>query len=196
MLPQSRHVTGATSLPSTGPAPFDPPPAQTDFTAIYQREFAYVWHSLRRLGIAQRDLADVTHDVFVTVYRRLPSYDASRPLRPWLFGVVFRVASDHMRLGRNARESIGMPLDVADSAPRPDDQLSDAQTRELVAEALATLDLDRRAVLIMHDLDEYPVPQIAEALAIPVKTLYSRLRSAREHFVAAIRRIRARRGER
>ena len=41
-----------------------------------------MWHTLRRLGVRQRDLADVTHDVFVTVYRRLDSYDPARPLRP------------------------------------------------------------------------------------------------------------------
>ena len=61
------------------------------FRAIYDREFDYVWHSLRRLGIPARDLPDVTHDVFVKLHRSLVNYDTTRPFRPWLFGVLFRV---------------------------------------------------------------------------------------------------------
>lgn len=172
-------------------------PDDAAFTALYEREFAYVWHSLRRLGVAARDLPDVTHDVFVTVYRRMHTYDPARPVRPWLFGVAFRVASDHRGLARNAREQVTERVaERPDDARSAEDQLSDAEERALVREALDDLDLDRRAVLVAHDIDEQPVAEMARALDLPHPTLYSRLRSARELFVAALRRARARRGDR
>jgi RNA polymerase sigma-70 factor (ECF subfamily) len=59
-------------------------------------------------------------------------------------------------------------------------------------EALDRLDFDRRVVLVMHDLDEISVPEIAAMLEIPLNTAYSRLRLARVDVVAAVRR----RGER
>ena len=61
--------------------------------------------------------------------------------------------------------------------------------------ALDDLELDRRAVLILHDIDGHSVPEIARALSIPLNTAYSRLRLAREQFKAAVKRIRLRRGE-
>lgn len=166
-----------------------------ELSDMYCREFGYVWHTLRRLGIPQRELPDVTHDVFVTVCRCLDRYDPSRPIRPWLFGVAFRVASDHRHLSRNAREAAHETIEVPDERPLPDERISRSQTRELVREALAALDPDRRAVLILHDIDDASVPEIARTLAVPENTLYSRLRVAREQFVAAIRRIQLRRGE-
>jgi RNA polymerase sigma-70 factor (ECF subfamily) len=56
------------------------------------------------------------------------------------------------------------------------------------------VDVDRRAVLILHDLDEVHVPEIAQALGIPLNTAYSRLRLARAEFAAAAKRIRKTRG--
>ncbi len=61
--------------------------------------------------------------------------------------------------------------------------------------ALQSLDLDRRVVFILHDLEEQPMSEIAAALDVPAKTLYSRLASAREQFTAAVRRLRLQRGE-
>lgn len=163
----------------------------SDFASIYRREFNYVWCSLRRLGIGEREIEDVTHDVFLTAHRRLPTYDRTRPLRPWLFGIAFRVASDHRRLARNAREIATEGIDSVDPARPPDDEVAGRQARALVRQAICALDLNRRAVLIMHDIEGYPVPEIAEALSVPLKTMYSRLRSARELFTAEVRRLQA-----
>ena len=71
----------------SGPRP--PVPSLTD---IYAAEVRWLWRVLWRLGVPERDLEDVAHDVFVVVHRKLPDYDPTRPLRPWLFGICFRVA--------------------------------------------------------------------------------------------------------
>lgn len=171
-------------------------PAPFDLGAVYEREFDWVWHTLRRLGVAPRNLPDVTHDVFVVVHQRAFTYDPTRPLRAWLFGVSFRVARDHLNLGRNRRESVGEAVEVVDPAPSQDHHVAQSQARDLVIAALQSLDLDRRAVFIQHDLEELPMREIADALGVPAKTLYARLAVAREQFTAAVRRLRAQRGER
>jgi len=58
-----------------------------------------------------------------------------------------------------------------------------------VARALDTLDFDRRAVFILHEIDGVAIPEIARALEIPSNTAYSRLRLARADFGAAVRRL-------
>jgi len=126
------------------------------------------------------------------VFRHLSDYDPSRPVRPWLFGIAFRIVLDYRRSARFAREALGDAPDVADRAPPVDEQIADRQARQAILRMLEELDLDRLAVLVMHDLEGQPVPEIAAALTIPVATAYSRLRLAREDLSAAIKRLRAR----
>ena len=73
--------------------------------------------------------------------------------------------------------------------PGPDDMLQSTQARALVLAALERIPLPRRAVLVMRDIDDIPVDEVASVLAIPLFTAYSRLRKARRELEAAVRRI-------
>jgi len=172
------------------------PPSREEFAGLYHEQFSYVWHTLRHLGVPERELPDVTHDVFIVVYNRFHLFDANRPLRPWLFGVAFRVTSDYLRLGRNSRETVRDDIDPADAAPGADALIETHEAHRLVTDALGALDLERRAVLVAHDFDGAPGPAVADALGIPIKTMYYRLRTGREQFAAAVRRLQARQRER
>ena len=79
-----------------------------------------------------------------------------------------------------------------DSTPNADEQLQASEARSIVVAALQAIDEHRRAVFILHELDEQPMPEIAAALEIPLNTAYSRLRLARDEFRAAVARIRLR----
>ena len=157
------------------------------FRAMFESEFSYVFRSLRRLSVAQTDLEDITHDVFMVVLRHLSDYDPNRPLRPWLFGITFRVALDYRRRARNRLERVGVEDSVADGAPPADEQVSASQTRRQVARALESIDLEHRAVLVMHDIEEHTMPEIAAALGLTASVGYSRLYTAREKFRVNIR---------
>jgi len=50
--------------------------------------------------------------------------------------------------------------------------------------------IDKRAVLVMHDMDGVAMPKIAEALSIPLNTAYSRLRLARQELERNVRELR------
>jgi len=160
---------------------------------IFRQEFPYVFHTLRRLGVPSRDLEDLTHEVFITFYRRIDDYDEARPIRPWLFGIAFRIVSnDKSRLRTSCEHLSDADLEPIDDAPLADAQLDLHRRRKLVLDVLDTLDADRKAVLIMHDLDGEVMPDVAEALGIPLNTAYSRLRLAREEFKRAVERLRKR----
>jgi RNA polymerase sigma-70 factor (ECF subfamily) len=159
------------------------------FRAIFETGFDYVWNAVRRLGVARSDLEDVSHDVLFAVYRKIDTYDPERPLRPWLFAFSFRAASEYHRR-RRVRGEVGEPVEAVDTSPLAEERLLERENCTLVAAALETLDLDRRAVFVLHDLDDVPVPEIARTLDIPLNTAYSRLRVARERFVKALARLR------
>jgi RNA polymerase sigma-70 factor (ECF subfamily) len=187
------ETSGTHQLPVVEPAarPADILEAP-DFKAIYEGHFDYVWHSLRRIGVGDADLEDLCHDVFVAFYRGLETYDPSRPLKPWLFGIAFRVASDHRRRARHRFEvppNLEMG-DYADKSPIADDRVATRQAQNLVERALQALDADKRAVFILHEIDGHSMPEIAAVIPVPLNTLYSRLRLARAEFAASVRRLR------
>lgn len=191
----SRQTPSVSAALAHDPAPA-PPPAGLDFRTIFETEFEYVWHSLRRLGVRERDVDDVTHDTFIVVYRTLDQYDPGRPLRPWLFGIAARHAANYRRRAHHRGDVMEPAAEVADQSRGADEALASRQAVDLVQAALDALDDDRRNVFVLHELDGTSVPDIAAALSIPLNTAYSRLRLAREHFSAAVRRLRAARGER
>jgi len=160
--------------------------ARPDCLGAFQGEFDYLCRTLRRLGIPAADVEDLVHEVFLVLYRRWQDYDPSLPLRPWLFGIAFRVASAHRK--RAAREVPHAWIEVADAGPYPDQAAVTTQARARVLEALEQVPLPRRAVLVMHDLDGAAMHDIASALSIPLFTAYSRLRKARKEFESAVRR--------
>jgi RNA polymerase sigma-70 factor (ECF subfamily) len=173
------------------------PSHSLDLRSIYKSEFPFVWRTLLRLGVKQQDAEDLAHDLFLVVHRRLATYDRSRPLRPWLFGIAFRIVHDFKRAPRKAREVLGSPADrvlATDSSTAADEKVAAAEMRSLLLKALDCLDLDHRAVFVMHDIEEVSAPDVAVALEIPVNTVYSRLRHAREKIAAAARRLTASRG--
>jgi RNA polymerase sigma-70 factor (ECF subfamily) len=170
--------------------------SRPDLATIFDEHFDYVWATLRRLGVRDADREDLVHEVFLKVHGRLSDYDPKRPQRPWLFGFAYRVAADHHRLARHRLEVLGEPADAAAANPPADERVAAFEERALLFEALKSLNLDQRSVLILHDLDETPIPEIAAMLDIPLNTAYSRLRLAREQLAATAQRLRNTRGPR
>src|SRR6478735_165833 len=109
------------------------PVGADDCFQVYERELDYLLASLRRLGVPQRDVEDVVHEVFLVMHRRWEDYDRLRPVRPWLFGIAFRVAAAQRR--KDQRELPSEAFDVEDAAPRPDEAAAASESRQLLLSA-------------------------------------------------------------
>lgn len=153
----------------------------------FQQELGYIYRSFRRLGTPPSEVEDLTQDLFVALRRSWSKYDPTRPLRPYLFGFAFRIAAAHER--KRVREVVSGMVQLDEAGPGVEDELQSHQTRRLVLDALNRIPLPRRAVLVMHELDDVPVAEVASTLSIPLFTVYSRLRKARRELLSAIRRL-------
>ena len=169
--------------------PSSSPPAP-DLSAVFDEHFDYIWTTLRRLGVRDADREDLVHEVFLKVHSRLSDFDASRPLRPWLFGFAYRVSVDYHRLARHRVEVLGRLGDTPGANVPADEAIAASEERELLLSALQEIDLDRRAVLVMHDVDEVSTHEIARLLDIPLNTVYSRLRLGRKQLANAVTKLR------
>lgn len=159
-----------------------------DFTKLYVQELSFVWNSLRRFGVPQSDLEDLTQEVFTAAFRGLDRFQPSRPVRPWLFGIAFRVASNQRRrVGARREVASEAAAAITDGRASPQTNVERAQTLERVQQALDTLSMERKALFILHDIEGHGMPEVAEALDVPLNTAYTRLRAARADFTAAYR---------
>ncbi len=173
----ARHVHSAPPIPTPKSACLD----------AFDREIDYVFATLRRLGVGASEIEDLAQEVFIVLYRNWAGLDTTRPLRPYLFGVAFRIVCAHRR--RHVREVPHATLDAADIAPGPEGSLQNKESIALLLAALESVPLARRAVVVMHDLDEVPVADIARTLSITRFGAYSRLRKGRRELTAAVRRL-------
>ena len=156
---------------------------------VFEAQFDYVYHALRRHGISPTDAEDLVQEVFLVTWRRWSEYDNRRPLRPWLGGIAFRVAYNYRQ--RSGREVPGGIVDAEDEAPSPEDRLDAHSARTLVLRVLAALPEKYRALIVSHDLDGVPMKEIATTLRVPLFTAHTRLRAARLAFAKAVRRLQA-----
>lgn len=165
------------------------------FESIYRQYFDFVWSSVRRLGVGPAAMEDVVQQVFIVIHSRLHTLEQPQALRSWIYGIVRRTVSDHHR-SRRVREASGAALAVEpnpQALPRtPFDLVEQNDQVKLLFALLEELDEPKREVFTMAELDELTVPEIAEILAIPLNTAYSRLRAARQAFEEALARHTAR----
>jgi RNA polymerase sigma-70 factor (ECF subfamily) len=107
--------------------------------------------------------------------------------------VAINVCRDHQRHERRAPQAAPVPIDVAeplaelpDASLDPLERLEQQERHRLVREALESLSPPHRTVIYMRDHEDMSYEQIADALAVPVGTVRSRLHNARAALAHAL----------
>ena len=163
-----------------------------DVAAIYAQNAQFLWKSLSRADVADGDLPDAMQEVLLVVHRRLDTFDGSSRLTTWLFGICLRVAATVRRSRRRRREESMDPSKRAHQlveSSNPEELALAHDTRRRLDEALDRLEPDKRAVLVMFELEGLACQEIADLLGVPKGTVFSRLSSARQIFLAALQRL-------
>jgi RNA polymerase sigma-70 factor (ECF subfamily) len=146
---------------------------------VYADHVQYVWRALRYLGVAEADLADVCHDVFLVVQRRLPSFEGRSSLRTWIYGICLRTTSDYRARAFRRREvPHGVVPDsiVVPTQPRAE---TERRLRARLVELLGELRPEQREVFVLYEVEELDMAEVAAAVGCPLQTAYSRLHAAR-----------------
>ncbi len=160
-----------------------PEPMPLDLAAVYEEHAAFVWRSLRLLGVPDGVLDDAVQEVFLVVHRRLAEFEGRSTLRTWLYAIARRVAGNVRRSAerRGTSESIAADLpDLRSADPR--ELAQQAEAGRLLLDLMACLNDDQREVFVLVEVEEMSAPEAAEALGINLNTCYSRLRAARARF--------------
>lgn len=172
------------------------PPQLAD---IYEEHFDFVWRNARRFGVPASYAQDVVQDVFIVVQRRLQDFRGG-PIRPWLFGILTRVVKDYKRSHRR-KTARWIPL-ASDATPGPE-QLSEspgdwaerAQRMRLLDASLNRLSEDQRTLIVLSELEQWTLREMAEFFGTNINTVNTRLRAAKQRFAKAYARARVKLGD-
>lgn len=162
---------------------------------LVRAHFANVWRFLRRLGFEPDVIDDAAQDLFLVVLRRLDEVKPGSE-RAFLFGAALRIASNLKK--KQAREVPTEHLDPEsahdETVASPEERLDGARARALLYRLLSELEESLRAVFVMYELEQMTMQEIADVIEVPLGTVASRLRRARDDFRARLERHRARTG--
>jgi RNA polymerase sigma-70 factor (ECF subfamily) len=163
-------------------------------TRVAQEHLDFVWRCLRRFGVPAADADDAAQQVFLVAADKLAEVPVERE-RAFLFATAARVAANARRSIRR-RQSAYDNLSHAPEEPSvSQDELSDQlRARALLDQVMADMPDDLREVFVLFEIEEISIQDIATTLEIPIGTVGSRLRRARQAFQQAVTRHRARIG--
>lgn len=168
------------------------------FDEVYTSHVRFVWRVLRGMGLTESAIDDAVQDVFIVVHRRLPEFDGRHAVSTWLFAIAYRVACDHRRKTRRTRSLEPLHEDgdqlASGEDPSPAESAEQAQRLRALHEALDALDDEKRALIVLAELEEQTVPQIAALTGTSVNTVYTRLRRARIELQTALHKGSLRKG--
>ena len=128
---------------------------------------------LRILG--DRDNAlDATQETFLTVFRKAAQFKGDSALGTWIYRIAVNTCYDQIRKsGRKPTDSLPDHLEPPDLAA--EDAIEAAGLRLEIERALASLPPEFRAAVVLSDLEGMPLPEVAQALGVPLGTVKSRV---------------------
>lgn len=157
------------------------------FERIYRGCAGQVYSTAFRIVNNRECAAEVTQEVFITVYRKLPSFAFRSSFSTWLYRISVNAAIDRAR--KTTREqgrtvAYDEQTMAGETTTTAEDALDREPARQLITRLLAALNPDQRACIVLRNIDGLSYEEIAATLKINVNTVRSRLKRAREKLIA------------
>ncbi len=141
---------------------------------------------LRRLGVKGRELDDACQEVFLRMFRFLPSFRGEADLKTWLYRLCATEAARLRRRSRSSGDVLALlayePVDVSMVGP----EISATAAAEKCRAALRQMTEAERLVFVLYEMDGLSGQKIAQIVGCPVATVWRRLHYARRRFRDAV----------
>ena len=147
------------------------------FDALLTRYERRIFNAAFRILHHSEDAIDVTQTAFLNAYEHLGSYDPHQQFSSWLYRIVVNQALDLVR-GRRSSESL--TEEAPDDHDGPDELAIREQSETAMQRALMALKVDYRVVIVLKHVQGLSYEEMAQVLDCPVKTVKSRLFTARQ----------------
>ena len=161
-----------------------------EFERLLRPHIPVFYRSAYRWTGAVDRAEDLVQQLLVRLYPRLAELRALEQVRPWALRVMYRIFVDELRRTRASPVQFGLEATDdegsgaedetwLDPGPEPAELVEQQITQERLLRAWEQLGEEHRAVLSLHDIEDYTLPELAQIMDIPLGTLKSRLHRAR-----------------
>ncbi len=149
---------------------------------LYERHKMSVYRTALTITHDPSAADDILQDCFLRLHRYAHSVDSSLPLRPWLYRVTVNLAYNWARRGKCSQTSLNDVMYRLVSPPycSPEWQAERNDVRSKVMDAISSLEIKHRVVIVLFYLNSLSVNEIALILNCPAGTVKSRLHYGRE----------------
>jgi len=154
------------------------------FRPLVEKYQGVLFNVAFRMVHDREDARDLAQGALVKAFEKLGSYDPAHQFFSWVYRILVNDTLNFLRKGRSVR-----PLDPGwDAAAEggPHQELEAREARRGVREALMALPIDSREVVVLRHFAGLSYGEMAEALAIPEKTVKSRLFTARQRLAGIL----------
>ena len=147
------------------------------FEPLVERYHRPLFNLAARLLGSRDEAMDSTQNAFVKAYEHLASFDQQQRFFSWIYQILRHECFNVLRA---RRPSVQLPPELAAAGVSPSASLEQAERKVAVQAALMKLTDDQREVVLLRHFTELSYDEIAASLTLPVKTVKSRLYSARQ----------------
>jgi RNA polymerase sigma-70 factor (ECF subfamily) len=148
-----------------------------------QRVMTMSWRILGN----EADARDASQEVFLRVYKYLERFKQDQDFFAWVYRITVNVCRDMLRkrhlqtdrFGALAPDSDEQILKVPSGDEDAEHALIQAQRRELISRAIATLPFKERASIVLRDVEGLSTDEVARVLKSSSTTVRSQISSAR-----------------
>lgn len=157
------------------------------FEAIYRAYFGFVSNVSYRIVKTKEETEEVCQEVFMTIYRKLYTFSRKSSLKTWIYRVTINCAIRYSQ--RKSKERKGM-VEYDEGAFEDSiqndarDKIDNQENEKLVSRLLDSLSLEQRTCIILRSIEGLSYKDIASTLKIPINTVRSRIKRARETMIA------------
>lgn len=147
-----------------------------------------VFRTLLRLTGSRENVDDLAQEVFLRLYRALPSFRGEALITTYLYRITVNVAQDEWkRRRRDDRPLVSLSDETADWEARlrhpgrnAEEQIEEREFQQMVEEHLQRLSQVERTVLVLYHQEERTYEQIALTLGLPIGTVRTHLHRGRK----------------
>ncbi len=163
------------------------------FQELVKRYQKSVFALLYQLAPEWRDLNDLSQEVFIRVYRGVHNLRNPKIFKSWLNQIVLNLFYDELRKRPRRVKTVSMDQtfeddsgesefvrEIKDSKLKPDELISNLETRDAIKKAMAQLPEQFRTAIVLRELQGLQYEEIAELLGVALGTVKSRIWRARE----------------
>lgn len=147
------------------------------FEPLVDRYQKTIYNVALRMARDPDDAADITQNVFIKASEKLGSYDPKYKFFSWIYRIA---VNESLNFVGSKRRNDELPEDLVSGDGNPEEMLQAGMLSNSVEEGLTKLTDDNRIVIILRHFEELSYDEIGFILDLPVKTVKSRLFTARQ----------------